>query len=105
MKKTCEKCKNYKSTKEFNCEYYNIIIPNFHVAKKCKFYMPKIIRKRCNKCKHLIYNLIPGKKKYFYQCEITKKMKIYTALTNCNKFERKMEKSVVKATSVENKPL
>lgn len=90
MKRTCDKCKSYKEKQEFNCEFYKICIPDINMANNCTSFTSKSPRKRCKKCKYLEYRGVIKKKssQYAYVCVKRNKPISYTALVNCNKFEK-----------------
>ena len=48
-------------------------------------------RKRCNRCEFFEYSYIKNWKKYGYVCKKSDKAKPYTALTQCNKFKKKIK--------------
>ena len=90
--KTCESCKNYNKEKEVNCEFYNIIIPDLIVARKCRNFKDKTRRKRCNRCEYMQLRvaLSVGDNKY-YCCTKRKINLTYTALKHCTSFKKKIE--------------
>lgn len=93
MKRTCDKCKSYKDTQEFNCDFYKICIPDMNMASNCPSFTSKSPRKRCNRCKHLTYKGVIVKKgrQYAYMCVKKNKPMAYTALIHCSKFEKLIE--------------
>lgn len=104
--RSCLKCSHF-NIKDLFCSKFKIKITDKSNAKLCKQYVSNYKdsprRKRCSRCDNLKYAYSEELRKYAFICIVTKKIKRYTDLVQCDKYIKKLNeernpKSIIKNT-------